>query len=386
MKSHPLADIFPMMEGDDFARFASDVLEHGQREPIILLDGMILDGRNRFKACQEGNLEPLFKTFEGDDPLSFVLSLNLKRRHLDDSQRAMVADNLANMVVGGKQANSANLQNCTPVSRSEAARLLNVSERSVASAAAVRAYAEPELIRAVEQGRLPVSTGAQAARLAPKQQLEIAERSTAGEANAVRAVIKKEVRAVRESELGAKQAALPDAKFGVIVADPEWQFEPWSRQTGMDRAADNHYPTSILAVIEKRDVPSIAADDCVLFLWATAPMMPHALRVMEAWGFDYKSQFVWAKDRAGTGYWNRNQHELLLVGTRGHIPAPAPGTQANSVIEAALAEHSAKPDVFLELIERYFPTLPKIELNRRGPARPGWAAWGNEAQLDEVAA
>jgi hypothetical protein len=99
---------------------------------------------------------------------------------------------------------------------------------------------------------------------------------------------KAERRAERERELAGKQLALPTRKFGVIVADPEWRFEPWSRETGLDRAADNHYPTSALEVIKSRDVASIAADDCVLFLWATAPMLPQALSVMDAWGFEYR--------------------------------------------------------------------------------------------------
>jgi N6-adenosine-specific RNA methylase IME4 len=191
---------------------------------------------------------------------------------------------------------------------------------------------------------------------------------------------KKERRAHRERDLGAKQVALPTRKYGVIVADPEWRFEPWSRETGMDRAADNHYPTSSTEVIAARDVPSIAAEDCVLFLWGTVPMARHAFTVMEAWGFEYRSQVIWLKPVAGTGYWFRNMHEILLVGTRGKPPAPAPGTQPESVIMASSDRHSAKPEYFLDLIERYFPTLPKIELNRRGPARPGWDAWGNEAE------
>jgi N6-adenosine-specific RNA methylase IME4 len=190
---------------------------------------------------------------------------------------------------------------------------------------------------------------------------------------------KQERRETRERELAVNQRALPDRRYGVILADPEWRFEPYSRDSGMDRAPENHYPTTATDGIEARGVEAIAADDCVLFLWATVPMLEDALRVMAAWGFVYKSHFIWNKDRIGMGYWGRNKHELLLVGTRGGIPAPAPGTQWPSVIDAPLGEHSAKPEKFLELIEGYFPNLPKIELNRRGPARDGWDAWGLEA-------
>jgi N6-adenosine-specific RNA methylase IME4 len=190
---------------------------------------------------------------------------------------------------------------------------------------------------------------------------------------------KRERRTEREIELAAFQAALPQKRLGVVYADPAWRFAPWSEETGSDRAADNHYATSTLTQIKALDVPSIAADDSVLFLWATVPMLLEALEVMAAWGFAYKTHFVWAKDRVGTGYWNRNQHEVLLVGTRGNPPAPAPGAQWPSLIEAAVLDHSRKPDEAYELIESYFPHLLKIELFCRGPARASWSAWGNEA-------
>ena len=205
-------------------------------------------------------------------------------------------------------------------------------------------------------------------------------RQDASKSDAVR-ITKAERRTQRELELANKQAELPSQRYGVIVADPEWRFEPYSRETGMDRSADNHYPTSITDIIAERDVPGIAAEDCVLFLWATVPMLRDALRVMEAWGFEYKSHAVWDKIHIGTGYWFRNRHELLLVGTKGLIPAPAMGEQFASVMTIARKEHSAKPEQFLELIESYFPNLPKIELNRRGLPRPGWDAWGNEAEV-----
>ncbi|MGH9605551.1 MAG: MT-A70 family methyltransferase, partial [Terracidiphilus sp.] len=153
---------------------------------------------------------------------------------------------------------------------------------------------------------------------------------------------------------------------------------------GMDRAADNHYPTSPTDSIAGREVASIAAEDAVLFLWATTPLLTDALYVMSSWQFEYRTNLVWAKDRIGTGFWTRNKHEILLVGVRGHPPAPAPGLQWPSLIEAPVTAHSAKPERFLEMIEAYFPNVPKIELNRRGRPRPGWAAWGNEV-IEEFA-
>ena len=206
------------------------------------------------------------------------------------------------------------------------------------------------------------------------------DKAAVKEAHAARQKEKKAVRVVREKKLAAKIMALPDAKYGVVVADPGWKFKPQSEETGMDRSADNHYTCEDLDAIKAQKVASIAAKDCVLFLWVTVPFAKAGIEVMEAWGFKYVSQYVWVKDKAGTGYWNRNRHEILLVGVQGKPVAPAPGTQWDSVIEAPIGKHSAKPEQVLKMIEEYYPTVPKIELNRRGAARPGWEAHGNEAQ------
>lgn len=215
-----------------------------------------------------------------------------------------------------------------------------------------------------------------------KQVEAIGEEIISGAARRVQQGNKKERRATREAELATFQRALPDKKFGVILADPEWEFEPWSFETGNDRSPANHYPLSKLEAILARGVGvrKITADDCVLFLWATVPMLPQAMKVVEVWGFRYVSHFVWNKNRIGTGYWSRNKHELLLVGTVGKPPAPAMGDQWDSVLDADVGRHSEKPELFHQLIEAYYPTMPKIELNRRGPPRPGWEAWGNEVE------
>lgn len=212
-----------------------------------------------------------------------------------------------------------------------------------------------------------------------------------GEQHRQKQQAKKARREERERELGEKiaggnaalaAAAAEGRRYGVIYADPEWRFEPWSRETGMDRAADNHYPTSPVEAIMARPVNAIAAHDSALFLWATRPMLPQALRVVDAWGFAYKSCTVWGKRREGEargpGYIFTDESELLLYATRGNVPAPAPGTQWPSLIIAPVGAHSEKPARFRELIESYFPSLPKIELNAR-TRPPGWDVWGAEA-------
>lgn len=222
------------------------------------------------------------------------------------------------------------------------------------------------------------------AKLPVTKQVEIIAKAKGGQRVSAKVEAKKERRAQIERVTAEKIVALPEKRYGVIYADPEWKFEAYSEET-TSHGPQDHYRVSATDEIAARDIESIAYADCVLFLWATVPMLPDALRVMQAWGFTYKSQLVWVKDKAGTGYWARNKHEILLVGTRGKPVAPAPGANPESAIMAAVGAHSQKPEVFAEIIETLYPNTPKIELNRRGPARSGWDAWGAEAVSTEAA-
>jgi N6-adenosine-specific RNA methylase IME4 len=393
---HPLADLFPFIEGPDFDALVEDIGSHGLREPIVIYENQILDGRNRYLACKTSGSEPRFSTYEGDDPVAYVISLNLKRRHLNESQRAMVAAKLANLGRGGdrKTDQTANLpfDPVVPaITNTDAAGLLNVSEKSVRTARVVRDRGEPELAQAVERGKISVSAAADIATQPKERQREISTWSekdilnAAKEIRAEKAKVKHTKRLEKLVELTEAEGDLPeDMRFPVLYADPPWRFEPYSRDTGMDRAADNHYPTMTIDKIKELSIPAL--DDAVLFLWATAPMLIEAIDVMRAWGFTYKSQMIWAKDRIGTGYWARNKHEILLIGTRGSIPAPLPGTQPESLITASVAEHSRKPEVFYDIIETMFPGVPKLEMFARN-TRNGWHGWGKEiGKFDQAAA
>ena len=174
-------------------------------------------------------------------------------------------------------------------------------------------------------------------------------------------------------------AGLRRNHYAVLLADPPWRFQVYSEATGSSRAASNHY-----AVMDTADICNLpvakhlAAPDAVLYLWTTAPFLEKAFTVIAAWGFKYSSGLVWTKDKLGTGYWARSQHEHLLIGRRGKFRAPAPAHRPSSVIQASRREHSRKPDEVYSIIERAYPDLPKIELFARH-ARPGWTAWGDEA-------
>jgi N6-adenosine-specific RNA methylase IME4 len=163
-------------------------------------------------------------------------------------------------------------------------------------------------------------------------------------------------------------------RFAVILADPPWRHE----NSMPDRAIENHYPTMPLEEICALPVVEIAHEDSVLFLWATAPKLAECMRVIEAWGFEYRTGMVWAKDKFGTGYYVRNQHEHLLICKRGQLPIPPPSARCSSLIEAPRLEHSAKPEIVYDIIDAMYPGLRKIELFSRN-SRHGWAAWGNQA-------
>ena len=171
--------------------------------------------------------------------------------------------------------------------------------------------------------------------------------------------------------------------FDFIMADPPWHMEMRS-ELGEGRSPQAHYETMSIEEIAALPVAGLAAPDCRLWLWATTPLLPQQLGVMEAWVFKYSTTAVWAKrtvhwKRAfGTGYGGfRNEHEFILVGTRG-----APGEPANksvrSIVEGRMREHSRKPEEIYALAESMYPAAQRLELFSR-TNRAGWSVWGNEA-------
>ena len=166
----------------------------------------------------------------------------------------------------------------------------------------------------------------------------------------------------------------PNKKYQIIYADPPWSYEhpPIGSKS---RAIEKHYPTIKVDDIKKLKIPR--TDNCVLFLWATAPKLKECIEVLEAWGFVYRTCMIWDKVKIGMGYWFRNQHELLLVGLRGKFSPPKPEDRIRSIFVEARGKHSEKPHRIRELIKEWFPDTNRIELFARHKVK-GWDAWGNE--------
>jgi N6-adenosine-specific RNA methylase IME4 len=159
-----------------------------------------------------------------------------------------------------------------------------------------------------------------------------------------------------------------------VYADPPWRYEHSKTD---NRKIENQYPTMELGEICRLPVQGICEDDCTLFLWATSPKLAESLEVLAAWGFKYRTCMVWVKDKIGMGYYARQQHELLLIATRGNPGTPAPPNRPSSVVNAPRTKHSKKPVEFYAAIEKMYPKASKVELFCRQP-RDGWQVWGNQ--------
>jgi N6-adenosine-specific RNA methylase IME4 len=388
LAEHPAAAIFPMMVGDDLAAFNADIRANGVSQPVTLIevDGVrqMLDGRNRRRAASLAGQACPAELYIGKTPVKFVVARNLRRRHLTEGQKADAAAQIEGFTHGGERRGDSK-DSKDAITRAEAAALTGASERSVARAAKVRKLGSPEIIDAMQQGKIEPSVAAQALDLSKADQKRVVEEIAAGRAKTAKQVLKRGRVKARNDKLKAKVLAAPERKYTVIVTDDEWKYEAWSEQ-GQDRAADMHYSTSAADVLLQRQLA--AADDAVYYMWSTVPHQPLAFEVMKARGFTYRSQFAWWKinpgNKPGLGYWSRIEHELLLIGTRGGIACPAPGDNWRSVQLSFAGEHSEKPEWAYRMIEAYHRPLvgTMIEYNAR-KRRRGWSAWGNEIGLVE---
>lgn len=371
LKPHPAAELFPMMSDAELNDLARDIKAHGQHKTIVVLNGQILDGRNRYEACRRAGVQPQVMEVNAaqfPSPTQWVLSENLHRRHLTADQRALIAHEASALFAkeakerqraaggdrkslhapdrlpprGGKRSAER-----APTAAAQAAATAGVSARSVERARRVQ-QAKPELLEKVRAGELT---------------LKQAEKTVAKEERL------KEVLAYTP----------PKGRFSVIVADPAWRYD--DTLDGSDLARGGlEYPTmSVEEICAMKVGETLGTENCALWLWVTNAFMIDGTgaRVVREWGFVPKALLTWRKDRWGAGRYLRNQTEHAILAVRGKPLVH--GEKHSTILDAPRRGHSEKPDEAFALFEAVTPARSdsRLELFARKP-RKGWIVSGSE--------
>jgi N6-adenosine-specific RNA methylase IME4/ParB-like chromosome segregation protein Spo0J len=359
LRAHPAAKLLPGLPKGEYQALREDIAKRGLLVPLeINAEGVVLDGHLRLRVATDLGLAEVPVRVIAPAPadeVEYVLLAAINRRHLSASQRAAMVVEFAGFeqeLQTGDRRRWANLKGSSEVAalpprgrtRDRYAATVGVSPRLLQDAWTVY-KSDQELFEQIKQQKLPVDRAA------------------------------RQVRQHRRDAELPPTPPLPKDLFELIYADPAWRM---AGNPDSSRAVENHYPTMLLDEILALQVP--AADNAILFLWAVNSLLPEALAVIDAWGFTYLTNFAWVKDKIGLGQYNRCQHELLLVGRRGTFPPPPTNKRFASVINAPRGRHSEKPALVYELLEAMYPRASKLELFARGPARPGWTAWGNQSR------
>lgn len=378
-ETHPSADLFPLMSAEERSELAADILENGLRLPVTLCDGKVLDGRNRLMACEQVKCPARFEEFTGTSPTTWVLSMNLMRRHLTADQKTGIGIGalplLAQEASARQRAGTLAPAGAKGKAAAQAAKIVGVSTRSIERGKAIQ-DAAPELIPAMVAGTVRLAEAQELSRLPKaKRALALEKIAAAPEKSRARTAIK-EIQQEEKREMAegirAEPPPAPKGPFRVIAIDPPWRYE--SRTEDVSHRGRTQYPDMSTPEICALPVATLAAKDCVLWLWTTNSFMGEAYTCLDAWGFTPKTILTWDKQKLGLGDWLRNVTEHCILAVRGKPVVTL--TNQTTLISESRREHSRKPEAFYSLVEALCPG-GKLEMFARAP-RDGWAVWGAE--------
>lgn len=366
------------LRDEEYEKLKESILAEGIRDPLVTWRGVLLDGYHRHKIAQEHGLE--YKTVEIDLPdkeaaKEWIITNQLGRRNLTPQEASYYRGKLYESRKQHPYIHPKSEGQNVPRSRTSAkiAEEYGIDEKTVRRDAdfseavdKVAAEVGEEAKNAILTGKVNIPKKDVEKLIEVKQKApELVEPILQGQMPIHRAKLEMQKRIAANKP----KPAPPEGKYSVIYADPPWQYS----NSGFTTSAANQYLTMPTQEICNLPIGELANDNAVLFLWATSPMLKDALRVCEAWGFDYKTNFVWIKNHHTGGFYCYGQHELLFIATKGSMLPNTNGLRS-SVISAPRREHSRKPDEVYDIIEAMYDG-PYIELFAR-TKREGWAGWG----------
>jgi N6-adenosine-specific RNA methylase IME4 len=386
LEFHPAANSFPMMDAKRFEELKADIERQGQIEPITTCDGMVLDGRNRYKALSDLGIPPKIRSFDGD-PWAYVWSLNGERRDLVAEQRYLIwkfchKKGEAFLAEKRRIAEEANRKRSEAMQGIPYAPKGGERKEKVVHHSDALLSEEPTPKPNAHKGAASKSKASktnpgavQRGDQLDEKRPDLSEKVRTGEMKPSEAH-----RQMKRDSVSEKVAALPSDKYRIIYADPPWAYN--DKQSGSISesygAAEKHYPSMSISELKALDIRSMTHDDAALFLWATSPLLPEALDVLSAWGFRYKASFIWDKVRHNMGHYNSVRHEFLLIATKGSCtPENVELFDSVQSIERT-KKHSEKPEEFRDIIDTLYPSGKRVELFARKQVN-GWDTWGNES-------
>lgn len=374
--------VMPNLTGEEYAELKEDIRQRGVMVPVEFDEqGNVLDGHHRLKVCEELGIKEYPRVIRAglteEEKRLHARKLNMARRHLTQEQkRGLIREQLKETPEKSDRQISAGL---------------GVDHKTVsAQRKSLETIGEiPQCSRETADGRTYPAERKPVSVFNPSKREEkalnnpkVIERMADGES-----VLEAEKNVSREERQEAIQAKIEapkttrhidifntDKKYRVIYADPPWQYND-KQDTAKLGGAVKHYPTMPLDEICALPVP--AENNSVLFLWTTSPMLEDAFKVIHAWGFNYKSSFIWDKVSHAMGHYNSVRHEFLLICTKGSCTPDVPKL-LDSVVSIERTEHSKKPNEFREIIDTLYPLGERLEMFAREAAQ-GWDVWGNMA-------
>ncbi len=361
--------LIPALTKEEFKQLEQNCLDEGIREKILVWNGFIIDGHNRYEISLKWDLEIETETkhFKDEEAVKEWMILNqFGRRNLSNYQRSVLALQLEEVFSKKAKGNQIRKPNSVPQisakqtvdTRKELSKVASVSHDTIAKVKKIQEKATEEVKAKLSTGEVSINAAYQDIKKEEKKEERIE-------------VIQKQIQQIEKGDL-------PELKglFDVVSVDPPWNYEgKTDKITSFDsigRRSANPYPEMSTNDIKKIKLPLM--DNAVVLLWTTHKFLPDAFEILKEWNLDYKATLVWNKEKMGMGAWFRMQCEFCLVAIKGKPYWE--NTKYRDIFKETRRQHSRKPDAFYDMINNI--TLGrKLDYFSR-ESRNGWEVFGND--------